>query len=372
MRVGVDASCWLNQRGYGRHARALLRALLEQDVRNDYIFFVDSPAPPADLPPRAKVQLVGASRPAAQAASADGSRSLGDMWRMCRALSSPEIDLVLFPSVYSFVPVTSDARKIVFIHDVIPERYPEFAHPNAKARLFWDLKVKLAIAQADTIATVSDYSRAQIVEMFRLPKARVHVVGEAPDAVFRPSAQPHSADPGFVLYAGGFGPHKNVEMLVDAFASATKGTNLRLVLVGENESEVFHSSLPEIHRRIDRAGIADRVEFTGFVPDARLASLMSEAMVLVLPSMMEGYGLPAVEAAACGCPVIATRESPLPALLGEGGVYVNPNKPAELEQALRCVLTSTQMRRKMSVAGLEAAGKLSWNIAARQLMQVMA
>jgi glycosyltransferase involved in cell wall biosynthesis len=86
---------------------------------------------------------------------------------------------------------------------------------------------------------------------------------------------------------------------------------------------------------------------------------------------MEGFGLPAVEAAACGCPVIATRESPLPELLGEGGFYIDPRQPDELAVALRRVLSSVELRRSMSLAGQRAAGALSWELAAKQLAEVI-
>jgi glycosyltransferase involved in cell wall biosynthesis len=110
---------------------------------------------------------------------------------------------------------------------------------------------------------------------------------------------------------------------------------------------------------------------TGFLPDADLVALLNLATVLVLPSMSEGYGLPGVEAAACGCPVIATTESPLPGLLGEGGLYIDPRNPSELIDALNRVLTSPDRQDYMRRAGLRAAGRLTWTTAARDLLQLM-
>jgi glycosyltransferase involved in cell wall biosynthesis len=93
--------------------------------------------------------------------------------------------------------------------------------------------------------------------------------------------------------------------------------------------------------------------------------------MLALPSLLEGFGLPAIEAAACGCPVIATKESPLPALLGDGGLYIDPAKPADLELALTRVLESATLRQHMRAAGLAAAGRLTWDAAARRMIDVM-
>ena len=110
---------------------------------------------------------------------------------------------------------------------------------------------------------------------------------------------------------------------------------------------------------------------TGFLPDSDLVALLNLATMLVLPSMTEGYGLPAVEAAACGCPVIATTESPLPELLGEGGLYIDPRQPAELLDALNRVLTSPDRQEYMRRAGLAAARRLTWPDAARDLVHLM-
>jgi glycosyltransferase involved in cell wall biosynthesis len=142
---------------------------------------------------------------------------------------------------------------------------------------------------------------------------------------------------------------------------------VRLVLVGEFEREVFHSYAGAIRQQVVDLDLGDRVVFTGYLPDDELVLLLNLASVFVLPSLMEGFGLPAVEAAACGCPVIATKESPLPALLGAGGLYFNPTRQEELEEALTRVLESEPLRLAMSKAGRDAASRLTWEAAAQQL-----
>jgi glycosyltransferase involved in cell wall biosynthesis len=134
---------------------------------------------------------------------------------------------------------------------------------------------------------------------------------------------------------------------------------------------VFHSYFGVIKNQAENLGVGDRVIFTGYLPDEELVVLLNCATALALPSLIEGFGLPAVEAAACGCPVIATTESPLPELLGEGGVYIDPNRPIELEEGLARVLESGGLRLTMREAGLAAAGRLTWEAAARQMMAVI-
>lgn len=384
MKIAVEATSWHNNRGYGRHARALLSTLVRLDIDHQYTFFFDSRANLGQIPEAVEVRYVHAGIPASEAASADGHRSLIDMWRMSRALSSPDFDLILFPTVYSYVPVISRAKKLVMIHDVIPEKFPRLTFPRPMARLLWKTKSALGRWQADAIVTVSEYSRRGITECFNIPSERISVVGEASDPVFQPLNDPKITprlvslgiprNGRWVVYMGGFGPHKNILSLVTAFASLVKlpdFSDVYLVLVGEYEKEVFHSDISQIKDRINQLGVSDRVIFTGYLPDIELVVLLNLSTVLVLPSFIEGFGLPAVEAAACGCPVIATKASPLPELLKDGGIYIDPNRSVELESALRCVLESDEQRQNMRDAGLAAAGALTWENAAFQLKDLI-
>lgn len=384
MRIAVNATCWQNTRGYGRHARALLSTLVRLDSENRYTFFMDSTENTEALPQEAECRLIHTSKPTALAASSNGHRSLRDMWKMSRAMSGADFDLLFFPTVYSYVPVFGRAKKIVMIHDVIAETYPQLTLPSRAARFFWNAKVLLGRWQADAIATVSDYSRQGILKHFGIAPERVFVVGEATDPIFRviddPGPTPRlvslgiSANGRSVVYVGGFSPHKNLEALLRVFSKLVaqrEFSDARLIMVGEYEKEVFHSYFGIIKRLVEGLGIAEHVIFTGYLPDEELVVLLNLATVLVLPSLMEGFGLPAVEAAACGCPVIATTASPLPTLLGDGGLYIDPTKQDDLLLALARVLASEGLRRRMCEAGLVASRQLTWDGAARQMIGIM-
>ncbi len=384
LRIGVDATCWRNLRGYGRHARALLNALVRQDRENRYTFLVDSFIPTAELPPGVEIRQVAASAPAAVAASANGHRSLRDMWRMSRSLSKAQVDVLLFPTVYSYVPVWCRAKKVLLIHDVIAEKYPQLTLPRRLSRLLWRTKVALGRWQADALVTVSEHSRQGLVDHFRINPERIHVVGEANDPVFRVFDDPHPTprlqalglprSGRSIIYVGGFSPHKNLEMLVAVFArlaARPEFADVHLLLVGEYEKEVFHSQAAILHRQVDQLRLGDRVTFTGFLPDEDLVVLLNRATVLALPSLLEGFGLPAIEAAACGCPVVATTASPLPGLLGRGGRFVEPTDQSGWESALAEVLASDAVRRQMREAGLAATRLLTWDAAAQGLLGIL-
>jgi glycosyltransferase involved in cell wall biosynthesis len=383
MRIGIDATCWHNRRGYGRHARALLRALVQLDSGNRYTLFLDSEEAAEPTPRECEVRVLKSAVPTVVAASANGHRSPADMWRMSRALSAAEFDAVLFPTIYSYVPVFSRARKLVMVHDVIAETYPQLTVPRRTARLFWRMKTALGRFQADALITVSDYSRDGIVKHFGLDPGRVFVVGEAADPVFRridaPAAGPQLRSLGIdgkrrmAVYMGGFSPHKNLLALVSAFARLAgrkEFEDVVLVMTGDTSGDSFHTYFGTVAAHVKALGLSDRVIFTGYLDDANVVVLLNLASVLLLPSLMEGFGLPAVEAAACGCPVIATKESPLARLLGDGGVFVNPVEE-EIAGALETVLSSSELQARMRAAGMAAAGRLTWQNAARQMRDVI-
>lgn len=383
MRIGVDATCWSNRRGYGRFTRALLGATLTLDRSNEYVFFTDVESEEFPLPSAAEVVMIPTSVPTVRAASANGRRSLGQIWHMSRALSEFHLDLLFFPSVYSYVPVLSSVPKIVTIHDVIPELFPELVFPSVQSKLLWRAKLKIGCAQARMIVTVSEYSRRRLAQQLRLPASRVRVVNEASEPVFRRLEQLEDApvlarlglqaDARFLLCLGGFSPHKNLLMLVDVFREVQarpEFTDVRLVLAGDYAGDVFHSCFHELVQQVHDARLQGRVLFTGYLRDDDLVALLNRALALALPSFCEGFGLPGVEAAACGAPVIATTESPLPQLLGAGAIPVDPNDRAALVEALVRVLSDSELRARMRAAGLAAAAQLSWENSARQLLAV--
>lgn len=385
MRIGVDATCWSNRRGYGRFARALLTATLAVDHGNEYVFFTDQATDEFPMPHNVDVVRVHAGVPTIQAAGANGRRSLGDMWAVSRAISTRKFDLFFFPSVYSYVPLIGSTPELVTIHDVIPELFPQMVFPTLRAKLFWRAKVNLAVMRARRILTISEFSRRKLCEVLGIRAERIRVVSEAGDPVFRrvPNLDPGplyrrlGMAPGtrFVSYVGGFSPHKNLFLLVDAFgelAARPEFADIYLVLAGDFQGDAFFSCYRELKQRVDAAGLQDRVLFTGYMRDDDLLALLNLTAALALPSFCEGFGLPAVEAAACGAPVLVTTESPLPQLLGDGAIALAPDDRTGWREALARVLRDDALRTRMSHAAQQAAAALSWEHSARQLLEIFA
>lgn len=383
MHIGVDATCWSNRRGYGRFTRDVLNAALAIDRANQYVFFVDDESPEFPFPPSVEIRRIPARVPTVRAAAADGSRSLRDLWAASRMMSREPLDIFFFPSVYSYVPLTSRVPKLVAVHDVISELYPDMLFPTLRSKLLWKAKLKMGCAQAALVLTVSEYSRRRLTELLGIPEKRLRVVSEASDPAFHPLKPPpwteHLSRLGitlatrFVLYVGGISPHKNLRTLVDAFHEIQGQSDfgdLRLVLAGDYQGDVFHSCYQELSAYIQQLGLQERVIFTGYVDDHDLLGLLNVAQLLVLPSFCEGFGLPAVEAAACGTPVVVTTESPLPELLGGGAIAVPPEDRAGWSAALTRILRDDSLRSRMGQEALAAATRLSWQNSARQLLAV--
>jgi len=266
---------------------------------------------------------------------------------------------------------------------VIPELFPEMVFPTWRSKLFWRAKVSLACMQARRILTISEFSRRKISDVLGVRPERIRVVNEAGDPVFRRLPKLEAAPlyrrlrlpagARFVSYVGGFSPHKNLFLLVELLqdlAAQTEFADVRLVLVGDFQGDAFFSCYRELKQRVEAAGLQERVHFAGYMGDNELLTLLNLTTALVLPSFCEGFGLPAVEAAACGAPVLVTTESPLPELLGDGAIALQPEDRAGWGAALARVLRDDELRAHMREAGLHAAAALSWESSARQLLEV--
>ncbi|MBA2642209.1 MAG: glycosyltransferase family 4 protein [Actinobacteria bacterium] len=380
MRFGVDATGWNNRRGYGRFTRNAVTRLVETDEDAEYVLLVDRLTPPASLPDRASVKVLETRHAPAEAAQAGSSRSLADLLRATRASRRERFDALLFPSLHTWFAAPG-APAVVGVHDTIADDMPHLALPHRSDRALWRVKQRLAVRGARRIFTVSEAARSAVCARLGLSRDDVAVVHEAPDPVFAPrgpiEVSEARAEVGaperYVLYAGGISPHKNVIGLVDAYAAVLRRVPEApsLVLVGALEGEQFASAADEVRDRIARLGLDGRVLLPGFVPDETLARLYAGATVVVNPSLGEGFGLPAVEAAACGAPLLlsdlpAHRES-----MGDAAIFVPPGDSDALAEALTRMLADDELRRSLARRGMAAVAARTWDTAAISLASLL-
>ncbi len=383
MQIGVDGTCWSNERGYGRFAREILAAMVVLSPRDQFVCFVDgaSAGRLASYPANVREILVRTKSSASLAASSSAYRSPRDILAMTRAVARESLDVFFSPSVYTYFPLPVGLPAVVTIHDAIAERFPQLTLPSRRARLFWKAKVWLALRQARRILTVSGFAAAEVERVHRVPRQRLDVALEAPSSAYRvrdvASVEIEAGKVGlsrqdrWFIYVGGFSPHKNVPSIIRAHASVSEESSVNpphLLLVGTLDSDVFLGDLAAIRGQIDASGTAGLVHWTGFLSDDRLSALHTGAIALLLPSAAEGFGLPAVEAAACGAPVIATTESPLPQLLEDGGLFVEPGNDSALAEAMLRLSSDGALRSSMGAHAMRRAAMLTWEAGARSAL----
>jgi alpha-1,3-rhamnosyl/mannosyltransferase len=244
------------------------------------------------------------------------------------------------------------------------------------------MKVRLALQQARLVVTVSEYAAREVMTVLGVARDRIRVAVEAPSEEYRPSsgaeveviARKYDLDGSrWFLYLGGFNPHKRVDTIIAAHAAvaAERPAAPLLVLAGDATRDPFYSEVPRLRSEIAARGTESLVRWVGYVPDADLRHLIAGAVALLLPSQAEGFGLPAIEAAACGTPVIATTASPLPELLDGGGIFHLPGDVPAIADAMASLLDDDAKRRAMGERALAMARRLSWEATAKAVLEAL-
>jgi glycosyltransferase involved in cell wall biosynthesis len=378
MRIGIDGGCLPNRRGFGRFAREVVRALSVAGSSHEFAVLVDRPSlDRVEIPARMETIAVEVREAPSRAASAGGRRGVRDLLAMGRGASKSGLDLIYFPASYSFFPVWNCGKVVVTMHDTLALAHPELVFSSWKGRLAWAVKEHAAVRWADRVMTVSQAAKADLAAIFKLDPASVGVVPEAADEAFRPMSdgpdsrivlERYRINPSrrFLLYVGGLSPHKNLPRLIEAFAAGAP-PDADLVLVGDLK-DVFLTHVPALRDAVGRLGLDGRVNFTGFVPDAGLAYVYSRAFALVQPSLMEGFGLPPVEAMACGTPVLSSRAGSLPEVVGEAGEFFDPLDVPGMADAIRSLFADPDRRDRLATSALARSRTFTWKAAADALL----
>lgn len=274
---------------------------------------------------------------------------------------------------------------LVTFHDVIAETLPHLIFKTRRSRWFWNAKCRLALARATRVLTVSEASRRGLMEHFGLSADRIRVMPEAASPVFRPvdrnDPAHHEAlarcdvkfDQRFLLYVGGISPHKNIDTLLNGFARIADDDarrDARLVIVGDYKGDSFRTCYADLTAQAARLRITQRVHFTGFVPDDDLRHLYAACQAFVFPSYLEGFGLPAVEAMACGAAVVASDRGSLPEVLDGAGAMFDPHDADALATVLARVLDDAAWRDELRARSLRRAADFSWDASARRVIEV--
>jgi glycosyltransferase involved in cell wall biosynthesis len=258
-------------------------------------------------------------------------------------------------------PPTCPVPFVFTVFDLIHLEIPE--ESSRARRLYYRLHVKPAVRRACAVLTGSEYSRARIVEWSGVDAERVVVIRGAAGEEFTPEGESHEPGYPYLLYVGNHKPHKNLGRLIQALAQLRDRSALRLLLVGAADPE-----LVDVARTI---GVGDRLLFLGDVPDERLPALYRGALAFVFPSLHEGFGLPPLEAMACGTPVVSSLATSLPEVVGDAAVPVDPLDVDSIADGIDRIVGNDRLRGDLRARGLVQAARFSWQEAARRTWQAL-
>ncbi len=380
MRVGIDArSLGRRTGGIETYVRNVASALTTVDLDGDYALLVDQQLTQGVITgvERMRQVVVQPLLPVMRIPFWHHGLTLVP-WQPptaaeARALMRERIDVV---HVQQTAPLFCPARIVVSLHDIVFERYPHLFPPDSIVKL--QVTVPLTVRRAAAILTLSEYSKRDIVRRYCVPSEKVTVAPCAADPMYRPMRD-EERDTGrlaeirakygtgerFILSVGNLQPRKNLRTLIEAYVKLRQAdaTRHKLVLVGREAW--LHD---DIFAAARASGYADELVFTGYVPDADLVALYNAADVFVYPSLFEGFGLPPLEAMACGTPTVTGNTSALPETVGEAALMVDPRDAEALAGALARVLGDAELRAELAGRGIARAAAFSWERTARIIL----
>lgn len=369
MQIGIDASRATAARRTGteNYSLHLIRNLLELGEAHRFRLYFNQPPPAGLFSGKAEWHIMPFPR----------------LWTHVRLswemLAQPP-DLLFVPS--HVLPLVHPRRSAVTVHDLGYHYHPETHTLFQNLYLRWSTRYNARTATR--VLADSEATRRDLIHFYSIPKDKIAVVYPGRDETLAPVADPVAlaavraryglASP-YLLYVGTLHPRKNLVRLVQAFATTVQletepslppGSNLQLVLAGQ-KGWLYD----DIFAQVRKLGIADRVVLTGYVPDADLPALLSGALAFVFPSLYEGFGLPVLEAMACGTPVICSNTSSLPEVAGDAALLVDPLDSHELAGAIHRIATDPGLRRLLVARGFEQVARFSWHRCARETLRVL-
>ncbi len=361
-RIGVNAHLLAGEAGYRRAgihqyiAQCLRHLSWEEDGPETLIFTHD------------QAEFVG--RPGLTALPSrwpTNRRLVRIVWeQLAGPAAAVRHHLDLWHSAAFVIPAWLPCPAVVTVYDLSFMYYPA-AFPAAQ-RWYLTSQTRRSCRRARRVVAISESGRQDVHHFFGVPLHRIDVVVPGVEPVYRPlpteAATSFRKKAGrekpFVLHVGTLQPRKNIPVLLAAFAQADLPDH-DLVLVG-GKGWLF----ADIFRQVERLGLTERVHFTGYVPDDELPLWYNAADLFVFPSLYEGFGLPVVEAMACGAPVVAANISSIPEAAGEAALLFDPMNAAELAERMTAVLNDAELSATMRARGLRQAARFSWERAGRE------
>ncbi|GIM29645.1 glycosyl transferase [Clostridium polyendosporum] len=357
MKIAIDgrAAKWYRGTGIGTYTYQLINNLNQIDFLNQYLLFMPQHAPfERQLRDNFNTSY-----------SLDNNKD--NFWeevRIPNILSDNEIDIYHVPQNGVGLSQNIHCASMITLHDIIPLRMPETVS-NRYLKIFNEDIPKI-IEKCNGIITVSEFSKNDIAKEFNFPKEKIFVTHLAAEDIYRPLNKiecknlinkKYGVCSDFILYVGGFSPRKNILGLIEAFSILLKHykKDIKLIITGKHGI-----SYEKYKKRAEDLKILSHVIFPGFIPLEDMPLFYNASKVFVYPSFYEGFGLPPLEAMACGTPVIASSETSVPEVVGDAALHVNPNNILKIYELMLSILEDRALSLSLINKGLIHSSKFNW------------
>lgn len=357
MKIGIDgrAATWYQGTGIGTYTNQLIQSLNNVDSHNDYLIFTPQCNSIKPLKSNFRIELTDSA----------SYNSFWDNVNVPNILNNTDIELYHVPQNGVGLSENIKCKKVITLHDIIPLRMPETVS-DRYLRIFNNELPKI-LKSCDGIITVSNFSKNDIAKEFNFPLENIYVTPLAAEDIYKPMSKCKSKDliikkygiqEDFILYVGGFSPRKNILGLIEAYSnlSAKLRETFKLVITGRKGP-----SYDKYKNRAEELHVSNNVIFTDFIPAEDMPLFYNATEVLVYPSFYEGFGLPPIEAMACGTPVIASNVTSLPEVCYESALFIDPNDIDSLSYDIERVLSNSLLRLTMVKKSLTRNKAFSWN-----------
>jgi glycosyltransferase involved in cell wall biosynthesis len=371
MRIGIDARTVNVYPGMGRYCMSLIKSLAKIDHENKYVIFKTPKASnPLTYSPNFTEMIVNIK-----------PLSIGTVIAFSDFLKKANLDVFL--ATFYIAPWYVPCKMVLTVNDMMDRSFPQMFshHPFPKSyclTLFYRLVVGRALKNACRVIAISHFTKREILRYYNLPEERIKVIYDAADEHFRPVEdmkllegirEKYHLPSEYVLFVGTTKYYKNLHRLIESFSYVMKddfSPKPKLIIAGMKD--VLGSELEQLTKRLK---IEEDVLFIGSVEENDLPSLYSGAKVFILPSLYEGFGLTALEAMACGTPVIASNISALPEVVDDGGILIDPLDTKKMAFVLKKLLMEEDFQKSLSLKGLRQAKNFSWEKTAIETLSLL-
>ena len=360
LRIGVNA-LYLIPGGVGGteiYLRSLLAALAEIDAVNRYLVFTNRETDAGLVPAAANFEQA----PQPVRATSRPARILWEQIALPIAAARRRLDVLFNPGFTS--PIYCGCPTVTVFHDLQHKRHPEYFRWFDLP--FWRFLLFASAHLSTRLIAVSQATAADLRALYRLPASRIAVVNQGVDGDFFGLAR-RAGSPPYLLCVSTLHPHKNLERLLEAFAEFRRARpEFRLIVAGMRG---FHTD--KLERARQSRGLESAVEFTGWIPRARLLDLYAGAAAFLYPSLFEGFGMPVLEALAAGLPTACSRVEPIAGIAGDAALQFDPADTAQIVDAMLRLTSDDRLRARLEIAGPRRAAQFSWQATARATLAAL-